>query len=132
LLIAAVVLSVASATDAETLQWSKDVKTAWKDAREKEQPLLLFVSSSNCVYCERMKKRTLHDQSIVEHVSKSFIAVNVDAKAESELIKRLRVRMLPTTVIIKPNGAVIDTIRGYQNAEQFRKRLLSTERTAAK
>ncbi len=48
LLIAAVVLVTASSVSAESLKWSKDMKTAWKTAKEKEQPLLLFVSSANC------------------------------------------------------------------------------------
>ena len=132
LLIAAVVLVTASSVSAESLKWSKDMKTAWKTAKEKEQPLLLFVSSANCAYCQRMKKQTLQDESIVKQVSEGFIAVKVDAKEDPELLKKLRVRLLPTTVILKPNGAVVESIRGFQTAEQLRKRLLSTERTAAK
>ncbi len=79
-----------------------------------------------------MKKQTLQDESIVKQVSEGFIAVKVDAKEDPELLKKLRVRLLPTTVILKPNGAVVESIRGFQTAEQLRKRLLSTERTAAK
>jgi protein disulfide-isomerase len=131
-LVASSVLTMATTTRAETLEWSKDVKTAWKAAQENEQPLLLFVSSSDCLHCQRMKKQTFQDESIVEQISKSFVAVHVDAKAEAELTKKLRVRLLPTTVIIRSDGAVIDSIRGFQTAEQFRKRLLATERTASR
>jgi protein disulfide-isomerase len=132
LLVASIVLFMSTSVSAEGLKWSKDMKTAWKTAQETEQPLLLFVSSTNCSYCERMKKQTLRDESIVKQVSESFVAVKVDAKEDTELLKKLKIRLLPTTVIVKPNGAVIDSIRGFQTAEQFRKRLLSTERTAAK
>jgi protein disulfide-isomerase len=132
LLVVAVVLVTASSVSAEALKWSKDMKTAWKTAQEKEQPLLLFVSSTNCPYCERMKKQTLQDESIVKQVSEGYIAVKVDAKEDPELLKKLRVRLLPTTVILNPDGVVVESIRGFQTAEQFRKRLLSTERTAAK
>lgn len=132
LLIPAIVLVTTSSVSAESLKWSKDMKTAWKTAQEKEQPLLLFVSSKNCPYCERMKKQTLQDESIVKQVSDGFIAVRVDAKEDAELLKKLRIRLLPTTVILKPDGVVVESIRGFQTAEQLRKRLLSTERTAAK
>ncbi len=131
-LIASALLAASASVQAEPLVWNEDMQVAWKNAQEKGQPLLLFVSTEHCSYCERMKRQTFQDKTVIKHVSEGFVAVAVDAEKQSELVKKLRVRLLPTTVIVDVEGRVVDSIRGFQTAEQLHKRLMSTLRTAKK
>lgn len=113
------------------LQWEPDLKTAWRAAREQQRPLLLFLTMDNCSHCQKMKQTTLQDKGVQTDIDSRFVAVTLNVKDEPDFVKKLGVSAMPTTVIIQPNGDVVESMRGYLSAKQFREKLLSTARQAA-
>ena len=51
------------------------------------------------------------------------IAANVAAETNMALVRRLRIRACPTTVIISPTVGVVDVITGYMGPNELRTRL---------
>ena len=135
LLVLFAVTTAASAADRaqgrNSIPWNRDVKAAWKLALEHQRPLLLFVTTDGCVHCRRMKQTTFKDRGVVNDLRDRFIVVAVKAKQEPELLRRLKIKSVPTTVIILTNGDVIDSISGFQTPKQLRERLLSTYKQAS-
>ena len=90
--------SSAIAGEAGGIAWHRDVRSAWLAAQKNNHPLLVFVTSENCLYCTQMKTRTYADRSVIGAVNQSFEAVALDANVESPLLKELRSHRLSDDV----------------------------------
>jgi thioredoxin-related protein len=119
------------AKDKANVQWRPDLKTAWKDAREHQRPLLLLLTMDDCTHCLKMQRTTLQDKTVQGDLKTRFVPVALNIKDAPELVKLLRIRTLPTLVVIRPNGDVVDSIRGYQTPKQLRERLITSVRHAS-
>jgi thioredoxin-related protein len=116
---------VSSGMDPRLEPWQADLNAAWQKAKATKRPLLLVASMEGCHYCEEMKRNTLHDRQVLAEIQHSYVPAAVKAADRPNLIEKLQIRIFPTTVIISPEGRVLDTIRGYVPPEQFRARLAS-------
>ncbi|MBC8872483.1 MAG: thioredoxin fold domain-containing protein [Planctomycetes bacterium] len=115
-----VLVHQSAAEDHVAVSWQTDAESAWRSAHSAQKPLLLYVSMDNCVYCRKMEKNTFADQAVVSDIEESFVAASVAAESRSPLVRKLRVRSFPTTVIISPSAGVLAYIRGYVEPKEFR------------
>ena len=58
-----------------------------------------------------------------EMISKSFEPVYVTRRAHPKLVKSLKIKWYPTTVLVAPNNKVLDMIEGYVDAGKLKNRL---------
>ena len=70
-----VMIFIATSILATDINWKKDYKSAIKEAREKDKPVLFVYSNHNCKYCVILDKTTLKDPYVVEKLNKDFISV---------------------------------------------------------
>lgn len=110
------------------IRWQHELDKAIATARQKKQPILLFLTTTNCRYCVRMKQETLADPNIVGQVSKSFVPVTLADSEAPELVRRLGIKIFPATVVLSPGAEVLESISGYLPPLQFRARLDSAGR----
>ena len=61
---------------------------------------LLFVSMSGCHHCDKMMAESYHAPEMKQMISESFEPVYVTRKAHPKLVKSLKVRWYPTTVLV--------------------------------
>jgi thioredoxin-related protein len=133
ILLAAATLAAKEPTKPNTgLKWAPDLATAWETARDRQRPLLIFVTMDGCLHCQKMKQTTLRDKDVQRDVQDEFVPVTLNAKDEPKLIKKLGLTLFPAVVVIHPDGEVLDSISGYQTAKQLREKLSSTLREAAR
>ena len=123
LLILLVTTSSLVAADFTAPEWHHDARQAWQLAREQQRPMLLYFTMSGCVYCRKMERDTFADASVAQDIRDRFVAAHVTAEQNANLVRSLKVRSYPTTVIISPHAGVIDYISGYVSPEQLRSRL---------
>lgn len=116
-------VAVAARAERPAVQWQPDLATAWKAMEDESRPMLVFVTSSNCRYCEKMKRETFGDAGVVEYIDQTFVAATFNGGQEPALAKHLSVSIYPTTVIIGPDAKILDSIRGYVSAERLQQRL---------
>lgn len=112
--------------------WHSDLKTAWETASEQERPLLVFLTTDGCAYCQKMKQTTLRDKGVQADLSARFIPVVLNSKDEPDLVKMLKIRVYPSVVVIEPSGDVVESISGYQTAKQLREKLAPKTRQATR
>ena len=108
---------------------------AWTASQESNRPILLFVSMSGCHHCDKMMAESYHTPEMKKMISESFEPVYVTRKAHPKLVKSLKVRWYPTTVLVGPNNKVMDVIEGYVDTKTFRRRIqtgLAAGKTVAK
>jgi len=97
---------------------SGDLKDALLKAKREHKPVMVFVKSDSCAYCEKMKKRTLSDAGVKRNI-KSFIYVVAD-KNGNETKKYLpKTRYTPTIYFISPKFRVVNTVKGYLGKDDF-------------
>lgn len=108
---------------------------AWSASQKSNRPILLYVSTNGCPHCDKMMAESYHKPEMKQMISESFEPVYVTRKAHPKLVKSLKVRWYPTTVLVGPNNKIMDVIEGYVDSKIFRRRLqtgLSTAKTPVK
>jgi len=115
--------TAALAEEAGRIEWRREVMEAWQSARTSKKPLLIYVSLESCGHCRRMERETLVDPGVASRVGQAFVAARIDGEKDASLVKRLGVRIYPTTVIISPDNKVLDAVAGYIDADGLRARL---------
>ena len=111
----------ASAQTAATqgVQWQTDPLAALRQATATERPLLMKFTAEWCGYCKKMERTTFSDRVTAEIVHRSFVPVLIDADQHRDLVRQLRVRGLPTILIVAPDTTVLDRITGYQTTQKL-------------
>ena len=106
-------------SESTAIVWHRDLIQAAQVARAQRRLLLLFLTTPDCVYCQRMVDRTLSEPRINAHVNRRYVAVQLNGKAHPQLVDQLRVSVFPTTVIAHPSGKVIAIMHGFKAAPVF-------------
>ena len=96
---------------------------AWTASQKSNRPILLFVSMSGCHHCDKMMAESYNLPQMKEMITESFEPVYVTRKAHPKLVKALKIKWYPTTVLVGPNNKVMDVIEGYVDTKTLRRRL---------
>jgi thioredoxin-related protein len=105
-----------------------DHKVSWlgytqalQKAERSDRPVFLYFYSDRCPYCRKMDALTLRAKQVVDYLQDSFVAVRIDADAESHLVRKYMVRGFPTSWFLAPDGRAISYLPGYLPPEDFAK-----------
>jgi thioredoxin-related protein len=101
----------------------KTVEEAWKVAIEKKKPLLVMFTSNNCTFCRKMIADTYSNQQVKEMLRGRTESVMAHSDNYASLIKKLGIRGYPSSLLISPEGEVLDFMEGYVDPQAFAKRV---------
>jgi thioredoxin-related protein len=101
----------------------KTVEEAWKVAIEKKKPLLVMFTSNNCTFCKKMVHDTYSNQRVKELLKGRTESVMAHSDDYAALIKKLGIRGYPSSLLISPEGEVLDFMEGYVDPLAFTKRV---------
>jgi thioredoxin-related protein len=116
-----VAMSVSSSVSAKG--WLRDVEHALSVAQSQQRPLVVFVSTDRCVYCDKMIATTFRDVNVRQALGSSFVAAAIKGSERPDLMQHLQIRSFPTTLLVSPDGEVLDQMTGYVDASKFQQRL---------
>lgn len=92
-------------------------------ARAENKKVFLYFHAEWCRYCALMASKTFKDTAVVDYLNQHFIAVQVDADREPEIVARYNVRPLPDVWFLTPEGEAISNRPGYIDPELMLKML---------
>ena len=121
-LVACIVVLAMNAA-AQASGWHRDVDAAMQLARAQQRPLVLFVTMDGCTYCHKMVETTLSDQGILRVIGTQFVPAAIKATDRPDLMRKLKIRSFPTTLLVSPRGEIVDQITGYIDVRKFDDRL---------
>jgi len=105
------------------IRWLGDLGPAAEKAAQSERPLLIYITTDNCVFCRKMERQTWAEKAVVERVNHDYIALKLDAKQNRELVKRFNIRGYPTTLLVQIKNKKAFKLEGFFDAEKLLKNL---------
>jgi YHS domain-containing protein len=113
------VASAATASDTRSVVWRTDLGTAQAEARARDLPLWIQFTGPWCVNCRRMERGAFVHPAVVASSQGQFVPVKLRSDEYEQLALSLGLNSLPSTVIVRPNGEVIDKWEGYGESNEF-------------
>jgi thioredoxin-related protein len=101
----------------------ESVAKAWETARDQRRPLVVMFTSDRCPHCERMLAETYAHPEIGAFLAAHAETALAHAKDNRELAARLGIRGYPTTIVVSPEGQIVDAVEGFVDAAEFGKRI---------
>ena len=110
----------------------KNIEQAWKSAVASKKPLVVMFTSDGCAYCTKMLQETYADPQVKKMLVGHTESVLAHANRYRPLVKKLGIRGYPSTLVVAPDGRVLDFMEGYVEAKTFARRIhpLLRQRTA--
>ena len=118
-------LAVADADDVKKIAWREDLGQAQLEAKSRDLLLWIQFTGPWCGNCRRMERAAFVDPAIVVESHDRFVPVKLRSDEYESLTQSLGLSVLPSTVIVRPNGEVVDKFEGYAEPEVFNKFLLT-------
>jgi len=107
--------------------WHNNLKSGWREAKRRGVPMVIFITSDNCVYCDAMKQNTWCDKQVQRRLAGKFVAIRLNTLRNRETLSRIQVQTYPTTLLGSPNGKVIGHRVGYQPPAELQSFLAEAE-----
>ena len=109
----------AAATATDAVVWHEDFSVGWAESRRSGRPMLIFITSDHCRYCDAMKQQTFRDQNVLGRLKNRFVAIRLSPIRNAQVLKRIHVPAYPMTLIGVPEGKILDHRVGFQPAADF-------------
>lgn len=106
-----------SPQDAQRIQWTATPQAAVQLQQATGRPLLVYVTADYCGYCRKMERDTWSNRDVVQKIRDRFIPLKLDAEKHAEIVSRLGIKGLPTTIIFNGAGEHLQTVSGYSRPE---------------
>jgi len=99
------------------------IEQAWESAVAENKTLLVMFKTDHCHYCTKMLSETYNHPAIQRMLAKDTESVLANAEDYQALTKKMGIRGYPTTLLISPQGEVLDLLEGFVDAKTFAKRV---------
>jgi len=109
-----------TAAQAEEIEWLRSAQQAGEVAAQSGKPILVYIRSANCHYCDLMQANVWQDPATVETVMRDFVPLKLTREENPQAVQVLHVKGFPTTVIFSADRRYVDRLDGYVEAERFR------------
>lgn len=121
-------LSPRQARAAESVHIFRELSfdAALKEAAAEKKIVMVDFYTGACVPCKRMDLTTWLDPGVASFLAERAISLRLDAFKEPGLSARYRLREYPTTLLVRPDGTVIDRLLGFLPPDKFLAELKDT------
>jgi len=109
--------------------WSTDYGATLTAAQSAHEPIMLYFSATWCGPCKLMTRTTLSDPTLRPALA-GIAHVSVDMDQNPDLAEKYGVNVVPTFIMLTPDGDEVERVSGYQSAPDFLQWLASTTATA--
>src|SRR5262245_14252658 len=109
--------------------WKTDFASAQEEAKQLHRPLVIHFCATWCGPCKKMEREVLDSAKVLKIIDSGFVGAKVDVVKNPAVQKKFKVEVLPTDLIVSPEGKVLFRSEGYD--DQGRKYLANINRIDA-
>ncbi len=113
------VLSISTFACGDEIRWHRSASAAAKVAEQTGKPILVYVRSATCVYCDKLKQDVWNNAAAARQVTQDFVPLKLTREENAEAIKSLGIKGYPAMFVFTPTRKYIGRIDGYIGPEQF-------------
>jgi len=110
---------VASASAQPSLRWQVDLETAKRLAAQTNRMVLVHFWADWCLPCRQMEQEVFVRPDVAAAVESNFVPVKVNADHFPHTRQQYGVTVLPSDVILAPDGQVVARIAGTADASRY-------------
>lgn len=122
-LVAAVALLPSVGFAQQPVQWEATLESAQRAAGQTNRLVLIHFWAPWCGVCKRMETEVLTQPPVAAELAANYVPVKINADNFPATARQYNVTALPTTVIITPQGQLVDSMRGRVEASEYSARL---------
>ncbi|MCA9131605.1 MAG: thioredoxin family protein [Planctomycetales bacterium] len=117
-LLAAALLAPAAAAGQE-VKWLRSAEQAAAVAAQTGKPILVYVRSASCHYCDLMQTNVWQDPTAAEVIMRDFVPLKLTREENAEAVKVLQIKGFPSTIIFSADRRYVDRLDGYLEPGRF-------------
>jgi YHS domain-containing protein/thioredoxin-related protein len=109
----------AGAVAQQPLRWHPTVESAKREAANTNRLVLIHFWADWCSACKKMEREVLNQPQVAAAILVNYVPVKVNADFFPTTSKQYGVTVLPTDVIVTPEGQLIQKFQGMAAASQY-------------
>lgn len=102
------------------VDWQRYGKATFEQAGRKKQPLFVLVYSEQCHWCRKYDQESIEADLIQKRLQQDYLPVAVNFNKQPEVAKKLGVFVVPTTLLLTPDGKKLAKFHGFVGAKDLR------------
>ena len=104
-------LLLISTLDAVELNWEHNFNNALATAKKEHKMVYLFIGADNCKHCERFKKQTLSNKTLIEKMKKEYVLLFM-SRDQHEIPDGFEKYGVPMHYFLTAEGKTVAVIQG--------------------
>jgi YHS domain-containing protein/thioredoxin-related protein len=109
---------VVAADDAK-IEWRQNLAESQLEAKSRDLLLWIQFTGPWCINCRRMDRATFVHAGVITRSREQFVPIKLRSDEHEALAQSLGLTVLPSTVIVRPNGEVVEKYEGYIEPDTF-------------
>jgi len=111
--------SLAVAQSHVTSPWKLDFAAAQAEAKQLNRPLIVHFYGKTCPPCRKMENEVLNKPQVLKLLENGCVAVKVCVENNPALGTKYNVTLVPTDIILGPDGKVLSRTTAYVPLDQY-------------
>ena len=108
-----------SSLRAGEIAWNADLSAAEREARATGKLVWVQFTAPWCGACRLMERNTFTDDRVKSVADARYLAVKLQSESNQALAAAHGLDSLPATLLLRPDGTVIDRVQGYAEPDWF-------------
>ena len=122
-------LLASEAFSQQGIPWQTDLQNARQQAGMSNRLVLIHFWAPWCPSCRTMDQKVFVDPAVMGTIERNFVPVKLNVDHYPAEARQLGVTALPTTVVITPEGQIVESHTGMTGAPEYAARLLQIAST---
>ncbi len=111
--------SLGKAVQAQEIEWLRSAEQAASVAAKTGKPILVYIRSANCHYCDLMQSNVWQDPTAAATVMRDFVPLKLTREENPQAVEILKVKGFPSTIIFSTDHTYVDRLDGYVDSDRF-------------
>ena len=108
-----------------TISWAKNLNEALAQAKKENKLVFVDIYADWCGWCKRLEQDVFPQLKIAKLLNDQFIPLRIDSDENRDFSSKFNIQGLPTLLVLDKDGSEAGRVRGYKQADELEKALLT-------